>query len=483
MFEVTAGRLASWTKGELIGGFLTARVSGVCVDSRRVKPGDLFIPLKGEHRDGHDYILSAVEAGASGFLTEKPGGDVSLAISRGAFAIEVESSLDALQRIAREYGRTLDVTVVGITGSTGKTTAREMAASVLRKRFKVVSSEKNFNNEIGLPLTILSAGPETEIVVVEMAMRGKGQIARLAEIARPQIGLVTGIGRAHLELLGTEKAIAEAKAELLRSLPADGAAALNADNPWTPYLAQTTSADVTTFGIFGGDLKAERIEIDLFGRPTFKIVGRGISEKVCLPVPGRHNAYNALAAASIASILGLEPSEIAVGLAETKLPEMRMEILTTAEGVTLLNDAYNANPESMSAGLTALSDMRLSGRRIAVLGDMLELGRAADECHLAIGREAADKKIDLLVTVGELGKLIAEGARRAGLDRGRVISFDSPEAAGMYLSENVKGGDAVLLKASRGVGLERAVEALLREMRLAPAPLADCDGVDISNGE
>ncbi len=465
MLEATAGRLASWTKGELIGGFLTAKVSGVSVDSRSIKPGELFVPLKGENRDGHDYILSAVEAGASGFLTERSTREVARAMSIGAFAIRVDDSLDALQRMAREYGKTLNATVVGITGSTGKTTAREMTASVLRKRFDVVSSAKNYNNEIGLPLTILGCEPGTEIIVAEMAMRGAGQIARLAEIARPRVGLVTGVGRAHLELLGTEEAIAEAKAELLRSLPSDGIAVLNADNPWTPFLAESTSADVITFGVRAGDLKAERIRTDALGRPSFELVGRDISQEVRLSSPGRHNVYNALAAAAIALAFGLDPVEIAAGLAEAKVPEMRMEIMTTTDGVILLNDAYNANPDSMSAGLAALFDLEVTGRRIAVLGDMLELGSAAEECHLAVGKEAADKGVQLLVTVGELGKLIAEGAKRAGLDGAGIASFDSASDAGKYLAEKVRGGDAVLIKGSRGVGLERAAEALLRERR------------------
>ncbi len=444
---------------------MTAKVSGVSVDSRSIKPGELFVPLKGENRDGHDYILSAVEAGASGFLTERSTREVARAMSIGAFAIRVDDSLDALQRMAREYGKTLNATVVGITGSTGKTTAREMTASVLRKRFDVVSSAKNYNNEIGLPLTILGCEPGTEIIVAEMAMRGAGQIARLAEIARPRVGLVTGVGRAHLELLGTEEAIAEAKAELLRSLPSDGIAVLNADNPWTPFLAESTSADVITFGVRAGDLKAERIRTDALGRPSFELVGRDISQEVRLSSPGRHNVYNALAAAAIALAFGLDPVEIAAGLAEAKVPEMRMEIMTTTDGVILLNDAYNANPDSMSAGLAALFDLEVTGRRIAVLGDMLELGSAAEECHLAVGKEAADKGVQLLVTVGELGKLIAEGAKRAGLDGAGIASFDSASDAGKYLAEKVRGGDAVLIKGSRGVGLERAAEALLRERR------------------
>ncbi|MCL5292443.1 MAG: UDP-N-acetylmuramoyl-tripeptide--D-alanyl-D-alanine ligase [Actinobacteria bacterium] len=464
MFEVTAGRLASWVDGELVGGFLTTKVTGVSVDSRTIKPGEIFIPLKGEFTDGHEHIVRAVEAGATGFLTEKLNGEAKRAISSRAFAIKVNDSIGALQRLAAAYRGILSAKVVGITGSTGKTTAREMATAILRRRLSVVASEKNYNNEIGLPLTLLGASPETEVIIVEMAMRGLGQIAALTEIAKPDIGLVTGVGKSHIELLGTAEAIAEAKAELVKGLPSSGIAILNADNGWTPMLVKKTSASVRTYGLCDADLVADRITVDSLGRPSFRIKGERFLAAVSLPVPGRHNVYNALAAASIALALGLGADEIAGGLSEVRLPEMRMEVSRAGE-VVILNDAYNANPDSMLAAIAVLADVKTKGRRIIVLGDMLELGPIAEESHLAVGRNAAKTGVDLLVTVGELGRLIAEGAREGGMADGAIISFDSAEDAGRNVAEFIEPKDVVLVKASRGMKLEQVADAIIRATR------------------
>ncbi|MHB0977041.1 MAG: UDP-N-acetylmuramoyl-tripeptide--D-alanyl-D-alanine ligase [Candidatus Aquicultorales bacterium] len=458
MIETTAGQLASWTKGKLVGGFLTSKAGGVSIDSRLVAQGDIFVPLKGE-RDGHAYILDAVERGAAGFMTEHMTADAGAALSKGAFALQVEDALIALQRMAAAYVKTLDCRVIGITGSTGKTTTRALIDAVLRTKLSVVSSVKNFNNEIGVPLTLLSAGLGTEACVVEMAMRGPGQIEELASIASPTVGVVTGIGQTHLELLGSVEAIAQAKAELIQGLPAEGVAVLNADDPWTETLKEMTPARVLSFGLKAGEVRAESVELDENGNASFSIVGEDlVRTPVSLSVPGRHNVYNALAAASVGLTCGLTVEQIAAGLSEVVMPGMRLEVTKTIGGVTVVNDAYNANPDSMKAGLGVLKDMRARARRIAVLGDMLELGKAAEEAHRELGRFVAGGNTDLLVTVGELGALIAEGALTEGFDPGSVRSFASLEDAGEFLRGVTAIDDIVLVKASRGLQLERIIE-------------------------
>lgn len=460
MVEVTAGRLAHLAGGKVVGGFLTTKIRGIAIDSRTIKPGELFVPLVGETSDGHHYIEQAVEGGAVGFLTAKKNGIVQRALSSKAFAIEVDDTLAALQRAAAEHRRALDATVIGITGSTGKTTVRTMTSAVLRRRYSVVESEKNYNNEIGVPLTLLNATPETDVVVVEMGMRGPGQIAELAEMAAPEIGLITGIGQTHIELLGSVEAIAKAKGELLERLPEMGTAVLNADDEWFRELSKMAGSRKLTFGLEYGDLRAEDISLDAKGRATFRIVGEGLLLDVALPVPGRHNVSNALAAAAVGIACGMAGEEIAAGLSHFTLPGMRMQISTTPRGVVVINDAYNASPDSMRAALDALTDMNTDGRRIAVLGDMLELGTVAEELHHALGETVAEKGVDLLVTVGELGAVIAEGARKAGHNPKSIQSFETADEVGEYISGVIESGDMVLVKASRGMRLEKIVEIL-----------------------
>lgn len=461
MAEVTAGRLAYLAGGKVVGGFLSTKIRGIAIDSRTIKPGELFVPLVGEASDGHDYIVQAVESGAAGFLTAKANGLIQRALSGKAFAIEVDDTLLALQRAAAEHRRALDAKVVGITGSTGKTTVRTMTSAVLRQRYSVVESEKNYNNEIGVPLTLLNASSETEIVVVEMGMRGPGQIAELAEIAAPEIGLITGIGQTHIELLGSVEAIAKAKGELIERLPDIGTAVLNSDDEWFEELAKIAGSNMLTFGLRGGDLRAENLSLDSAGRATFRIVGEGLKLDIALPVPGRHNVSNALGAAAVGLACGMTGDEIAAGLSDFVLPGMRMEISRTPGGVIVINDAYNASPDSMGAALDALTDMSVNGRRIAVLGDMLELGNVAEGLHRALGEKVAEKELDLLVTVGELGEYIAEGARQAGHSPQRVKSFDSANGVGEYLADILEPGDIVLVKASRGMRMEKIVERIL----------------------
>jgi UDP-N-acetylmuramoyl-tripeptide--D-alanyl-D-alanine ligase len=352
--------------------------------------------------------------------------------------------------------------VVGVTGSTGKTTTKDLLAAVLSRVLRVVATQGNMNNEIGAPLTMMRAGVETEAVVVEMAMRGEGQIAELCAMARPTVGLVTNVGETHMELLGSREAIARAKGELVAAVSAGGAVFLNGDDAWSEQLAERSQAPVTTYGLGEGcDVRACDVIVDEEGRPSFALdtpVGRA---EATLSVPGRHNAYNAAAAAAVALHLGVSLDDVVEGLREARLSPMRMESFTSADGVTVINDAYNASPTSMRAALAALVDISVSGRHVAVLGDMAELGSLTELAHFKLGEEVGRSDVDVLVTIGEKAEHIADGARTTGLDEAAIHRFGDAEDAAPFVHELVTPSDAVLVKASRVMGLERIVEGLM----------------------
>jgi UDP-N-acetylmuramoyl-tripeptide--D-alanyl-D-alanine ligase len=294
-------------------------------------------------------------------------------------------------------------------------------------------------------------------------MRGRGQIEALCEIARPTLGLVTNIGQTHIELLGTQEAILEAKGELVRSVPGDGAVFLNGDDAWSARLAEMSAAPVIRYGLGeSNDVRARDIVLDDDGCPTLVLEAAGECVTLRLPLPGRHNAYNAAAAAAVALRCGVTLADIATGLQAVRLTEWRMQVFTVASGVTVVNDAYNANPTSMRAAIDALGGMRPDGRRIAVLGDMRELGSLAELAHFRLGEEVARAPIDVLVTVGDLGRRIAGGAIAEGMDPGAVRICSTAEEAGEVLDDLLAAGDAVLVKASRGMGLEHVVEGIVQ---------------------
>lgn len=466
MIPLTVDEIADSTEGILLSGSANIKVLGISIDSRTVKSGDLFIPLKGK-TDGHQYIFDALRKGAAGFLVEKDAyqKEKLIELSGSQFVIEVDDTLRALQDIAAYYRSRLPLKVVGVTGSTGKTTTKDMLNCVLAYKFRVVSTDKNYNNEIGVPLTILRADNETQVLVVEMGMRGTGQIKELARIAKPNIGVVTNIGQAHMELLGSEEMIARAKAELIESLAEDGVAVLNADDLWTPNIAETASSRTITYGIAGGDIRGSELDVDELGRASFRLnVGSRTDYVVRLAVPGRHNVYNALAAAAVATELGLRPDEIRIGLSGCRPTSMRMEIFTTADNVLILNDAYNANPSSMQAALLTLMDISTQpkGRHVAVLGDMLELGAVSGEAHKEIGELVASVGVNILVAVGMEAQAIADSAIKNGMNAKVVVTCPDADTAAQLLKQLIISGDVVLVKASRGVGLEAVVRALVK---------------------
>ncbi len=464
MIPLTVGEIADSAGGIIISGSPDIKVSGISIDSRTVSVGDLFIPLKG-NTDGHAYISDALKNGALGFLVESSAyqREKLSKLNRAQFAVEVKDSLEALQNIAAHYRTKLSARVIGVTGSTGKTTTKDMLNCVLSQKKRVVCTDRNYNNEIGVPLTIFRADSETEVLIIEMAMRGKGQIKELAEIAKPNIGVVTNIGQAHIELLGSEEMIALAKAELVESIPVGGVVVLNADDLWTPNIIDFARSRVITYGIARGDVRGSEIDVDELGRASFRLeIGKSLAYVVRLSIPGKHNVYNALAVAAVALQMGLSPDDIRIGLSKCRPSSMRMEIFSTLDNVLILNDAYNANPASMQAALLTLVDISTEGRHVAVLGDMLELGQVSNEAHKQVGEIVASLGINVLVAVGEESQVIAESAIKAGMNSKFVITCRNSDTAAEILKQLTMPGDVVLVKASRGIGLEKVVKALVK---------------------
>lgn len=444
------------------------RVERVVIDSRAVQENDLFVALPGTRAHGVEFAAEAASRGAAAILVDSAHEQAALiaaAETRGApvAVLVAPDALEALGRLAAAYRATLAAKVVGITGSTGKTTTKDMLAAALRSR-RVVASALSHNNEIGVPLTLLAAGDQTEVVVVEMAMRGAGQIRSLAKMAAPEVGVITNVGVTHFELLGSRDAIADAKGELLEELPPDGLAVLNGDEERTRALAARTKAPTCTYGLeAANDVTASGIEALSGGHVGFTVSDGAGSASVELPVPGRHNAYNALAAVCVALWLGVTLEEAARGIADVELSPMRMGVFTAGEGITVINDCYNANPASMIAGLEALADIADdAARRVAVLGNMSELGSLSAREHAAVGLAARERGVRLLFTVGEEARVIGEEATGAGSPQGgpEWFHFENAQEAAAEIPGRLAQGDIVLVKASRSVGLERVVEAI-----------------------
>jgi len=413
----------------------------------------------GEQDDGHRFVPDAIEAGAPAAMVAR----VDQAWPPDGSYVVVPDTGRALLDLARDERTHLRCSVVGITGSTGKTCTKDLTAAVLRARFEVVASPASFNNEVGMPLTLLSAGPDTDVLVLEMGSRGIGHIRDLCDVARPDAGIVTNVGIAHLGLFGSRENIVTAKAELVEALPPNGVALLNADDPVVAGYRERTPARVLTFGVArGADVRGEHVELDRDARASFTLVAAGLRERVELPVPGEHMVSNALAAAACGIALGVSPGECAAALKDAHVSGWRMETFETADGVRVVNDAYNANPTSMAAALKAARWMSRggTGRCIAVLGGMAELGDATDEEHDHVGELVARLGIEDLVVVGADAAPIARAAIREGMEPGRVAQVPDRDAALEEVRRRARPGDLVLVKASRVNGLERLAEAL-----------------------
>jgi UDP-N-acetylmuramoyl-tripeptide--D-alanyl-D-alanine ligase len=466
--HAVGGRLRP--NGESEPGTNGARaVTGVSIDSRTVSPGDLFVALPGEHGDGHRFIADALGRGAAGALVRREG--EGSAHPTGGALIEVDDPARALLDLARDERDAMTATVVGITGSTGKTCTKDLTAAVLQRKFRIVASPASFNNEIGLPLTILSAARDTEAVVCEMGARGGGHIRMLCRVSRPAIGVVTNVGVAHMELFGSPEALREAKAELPESLEPSGTAVLNADDPVVRTYTRRTRARVLLFGRGAdADVRAEQVAVDpRTGRASFRLVSPAGVARVSLPVAGEHMVPDALAAAAVGLALEVPIEEITGGLAGARITGGRMELLETPEGLRVVNDAYNANPASMAAALKAASWMAGGARCIAVLGPMAELGPVSAAEHDRVGRLLARLRIDVLITVGTEARLIASGAEREEMELERIVRCDDVSQAVAAVRSLATAGDLILVKASRVARLERVAEALANARAEAPA--------------
>lgn len=432
----------------------------VVVDSRRVQPGSLFAAVQGEQVDGHDFAAKAVADGAAAVLAARPV---------GVPAVVVDDVVAALGLLARAVvDRLPRATVVGLTGSSGKTSTKDLIGQLLRRLGPTVCPSGNFNNEIGLPLTATQADAETRYLVLEMGARGKGHIAYLTGLTPPRIGLVLNVGSAHSGEFGGKAAIAEAKGELVESLPDDGVAVLNADDPLVRTMAARTRARVVWFGESPqAQVRAENVRLDATGRPSFTLITPAGSAPVTMRLYGEHHVSNALAAAAVAGELGMSVDDTATALGEADaLSRWRMEVAERADGVTVVNDAYNANPESVRAALRTLAAMAGTGekrrRTWAVLGEMRELGEDSLAEHDAIGRLAVRLNITKVVAVGgREAAWLDMGAKNEGSWGEESVLVSDADAAVELLRDQVRPGDVVLVKASRAAGLERVAQALL----------------------
>lgn len=427
---------------------------GVSIDTRTVRPGDLFFAIPGARIDPHDLIHEAVAAGAAAVVVQRDLG--ALAVPN----LRVDDSQVALADLARWYWQTrLNCITIGITGSSGKTTTKDMIAQILESAGPTVAPQGSFNTEVGVPLTVLAAEPETRFLVLEMGMRGHGHIEYLTRIATPDVAVVTNVGHAHVGMLGSIDEIARAKSELITGLSPRGVAILNADDARVLAMQELTSAQVISFGRSDrADIRAERIRVQ--GTSTrFRVVDKrdGSEAAVSLAFPGEHNVANALAAVAAARACGIDLTAAAGALGTARLRSaMRMEVLSTDSGIVVINDAYNANPESTRAAVDALVSM--SGRTWAVLGEMRELGEESPMLHAEIGRYVAERGVSRLICVGEGTRPTHEEASRRGMD-----SLWLPEAddAVEVLRAELSAGDVVLVKASRSIGLESVVHSLV----------------------
>jgi UDP-N-acetylmuramoyl-tripeptide--D-alanyl-D-alanine ligase len=424
---------------------------GYSIDSRTVGAGELFFAVKGERLDGHDFVSAALERGAAAAVVRKDQLNRYSAKSR---LLAVDDTLVALQTLATAVRKVWGKPLVGVTGSAGKTTTKEAIAHVLASRWRVLKSEGNFNNHFGLPLMLLKLEPEHDVAVIEMGMSHAGEIRALAKIARPEIGVVTNVAPVHLEFFDSIAGIARAKYELIESLPASGTAVLNADDEYVSQFGRDFKGRVITYGTKAtADVRCENVRTCGAEGSEFDVVVAGGRERARLPLVGEHNILNALAAVAAGLARGMKPSDAVAALATLAPPDKRGQVLQLGN-ITVINDCYNSNPKALKAMVDALAAMK-AGRRIVVAGEMLELGPSSEAMHRAAGQHVAEKKIDVLVGVRGLAQAMVEGARQAGTQAEFVVT---PEEAGEWLAREAHDGDVVLLKASRGVKLEKALE-------------------------
>jgi UDP-N-acetylmuramoyl-tripeptide--D-alanyl-D-alanine ligase len=445
--------------GELLHGPSEALVSRVCTDSRQVEAGDLFVAIAGEKFDAHDYLVEVARKGAAALVVARSKAAQTSSLSRSVGMIVVDDTRVALGKLGARYRSDFNLPIVAVGGSNGKTTTKELLASVLRLKFNTLWSEASFNNDIGVPLTLLKLHGNHGAAVIEVGTNHPGELPPLLQMVRPQFGVLTNIGREHLEFFGDLDGVAREEGWLAEFLPASGKLFLNGDNDWTPEIVRRTKAAVVKVGFGeGNEWCARNIRVGEDGvRFEVESPRSEFTGEYRLRVLGRHQVPNALLALAAGMELGVTPEQARRGLAECAPPKMRLQIWE-ANGVRVLDDSYNANADSMLAALQTLHDLPCAGRRVAVLGDMAELGAHTAEAHHEVGRRSAELGVNRLVAVGRFARETADAARAAGLKD--VEEFADVTAAAASVKRLVRQGDLVLLKASRATGLEKVSEAL-----------------------
>ena len=450
--------------GKLLQGSETVIFRGVSINSRTIKEGELFVCIKGENFDGHDFFGDAFRKGAAGIILSDTKNLSTGMLGKGEspFVIQSENTLRALQDLASYQRSLFPFRVIAVTGTNGKSTTKEMIASIIETKYKTLKTQGNLNNHIGLPLTLLKREPEHEVGVLEMGMSAAGEIKRLAEIAKPDIGVITNISAGHLGQLKTIKEVQTAKGELFDSLHKEGTAIVNADDPLVLELAKSLRIKKITYGIKEpADIQASDIQNKGNHGFTFtaKIFDQAIPVK--LPQIGYCNIYNALAALATGHSLGITGKEMNLGLKNyQQIPQRNEQI--HYEGMTLINDTYNANPQSMREALKTLKEINTQGKRFFIIGDMLELGPLSEPAHHELGQEIARSNVDYLVTVGPLASLAAESAKENVRQQLQIEKFNTHDEAVNYLLRKVKKGDCLLVKGSRGSKMENVVQEFLQ---------------------
>jgi UDP-N-acetylmuramoyl-tripeptide--D-alanyl-D-alanine ligase len=457
MNSLSISQIAEFAGARLEAGDGSVIVKKISTDSRTIKRGDLFVALRGENFDGHQFIDAVAQSGAAGAIVDPNWSGPQLP---DQFAVlRAADTLTAYQSLAANYRKSLPIKVLAITGSNGKTTTKDFAASVLSRKFSVTKTEGNFNNHVGLPRTILEATSDHQIAVWEIGMNHPGEIAALAEIAAPNAAIITNVGVAHIEFMGSRESIAQEKGSLAESVSRDGTVILNAEDPFSEAIAQRTKAKVVFAGIDRGTVRAIEVRQTPDGS-EFTILEEAHRCRAQLPVPGVHMIQNALLAVAAGRTFGLSIEECAAGLAAAPLTKARLQI-REIRGVRFIDDSYNANPDSMTAALRTLVELDAEGKRVAVLGEMRELGSETKQGHAQVGEAAAEFGIDHLIAIGENGALIAEAAQKAGLTNAATVNTTS-EAADL-LGNIITPGDLVLIKGSRLAATERVIEEFAKQ--------------------
>ena len=462
MNPLSLGQIAKFAGGSISAGNPDVAISRISTDSRTLKAGDLFVPLRGENFDGHKFVEQAAERGAAGAMVEenwKGNAPADFGL------IRVPDTLVGYQTLAANYRKSLPLKVIAITGSNGKTSTKDFVAATLARKFRVTKTEGNFNNHVGLPQTMLAANAEDEIAVWEIGMNHPGEVAALAKLAAPDVAIITNVGVAHIEFMGSREAIAEEKGSLAEAIGENGTVILNADDAFSEAITKRTRARIILAGIENGSVRAGEVSQSATGS-EFTILEGAHRCRAQLPVPGMHMVQNAMLAVAAGRAFGLSLEECALGLASTPLTKARLQI-KEINGIQFIDDSYNANPESMKAALRTLVELDADGRRIAVLGEMGELGEESERGHREVGETAAALGVDELIAVGPAGAGIARAAQKAGLEKS--IAVDSPEQAVELLGENASPGDLILVKGSRSARMERVLEAFAKRQSTAEA--------------